>query len=130
MSDITLENELASTLEWVRTAVESSTNFIADQAPLYVQELLAYGMWSSGLLFAIGLLFALVIVRVMKVLYKKSELIKNDDDEAGVYFVVTVIGGVLLLIASAVMLYQIMDIIKIQAAPRVYILEHLPRINL
>ena len=121
MTDTTITNELASTLEWLRTTAESSTDFITQQAPLYAQELLAYGMWSSMAWVCLFLPIALVCVLGIRWAVKED----SDEELAGPCFFLS---GALLFIVSGGLFTQALDIIMIQTAPRVYILENLPQI--
>ncbi len=118
-----VDTEIAETLQWIRQTMESGTDFLTDQAPLYADELLRYGWvsaWAFFWLSAIGIVAAIVAV----VLSAR----RLSDDEYAVYPVLgLVIGGAIGIGSIAGVAESVNDLVKIKHAPRIYIVDHINR---
>lgn len=99
-------------LSWVKSAKD----MIQEQAPLLVQEALGYELLTSWLWFSVGVIFLIVGFIACIISYR------NHSDEAFGAFAVgclALLGGILTIGQ------QISNIMKVELAPRVYIIEYL-----
>lgn len=126
MTDTATTNELTSTLEWLRTTAESSSDFIIEQAPLYAQELLAYGLWSNVFMLTVSLVAILIGFALVR--WCLITEFKDSSTTESVCVLVIFFNSASLLFGGISSLYTISNILQIHLAPRVYILEHLPNI--
>lgn len=127
----TVDTEIADTLQWLRTTMESGTDFLTDQAPLYAEELLRYGLVSSCIMAAVGGLVVLVAILIFIHywrLYFRAKEHKSSyemmDYELG-WVPILLISTCALLYGITQTSYSTISIVKINTAPRVYIMEHL-----
>lgn len=109
--------------------------FVKEQAPQVVKEIIAWGFWDGALwtIFhaLITLLFTILVVVVLKMMVLKGiRLIYNEEDEAG--FGLAVPGSIIIIALVATVLYNISCIpytaskcIKASVAPKVYLLEQI-----
>ena len=76
-----VDTEIAETLQWIRQTMESGTDFLTDQAPMYAEELLRYGAFVNWLWFGVGLLMIAFLFAcwTMLITAAKKEWIKDDD---------------------------------------------------
>ena len=120
------DEQVAETLQWLRTTMESGTDFLVDQAPLYAEELLRYGVVANAVWLCVGLIVLAMCVAawVAYALACKRYLFSSFDDEM---FFIT-----LALLSFAAGIYGVAQVatsadtlIQINTAPRVYIMEHL-----
>lgn len=99
--------------------LESGAAWIAGKIPVYVEEVLRWKC-AEGVAYAVlGAVFAIagVIALILGIKY----IIESD----GVSIIAAVIGGVCAPISFSVMFDNIMNVIKISIAPRVYMIEYL-----
>lgn len=116
-----LQNQLSSLLEWAERATTTGVNFVVEQTPLYVTELLNYNFWVSVIIFGcFSFLFITCLVCLAShVIYKNKKKNWTDEDAlliAPLSFVIFLfIWG---MAANA-------EWLKIWLAPRVYIIDYL-----
>lgn len=107
-------------LEWLKTTAQNSESFVLEQAPLYVQEYLAWYRIEAviGLVICGGIAVALAVacVVVCRKLLKAGEL-----EGAAIAGFVGAVFLAIVLIPAGVSLTQM---VKAIAAPRVVIVEH------
>ncbi|MFH5804724.1 hypothetical protein [Alienimonas sp. DA493] len=135
MADAELDAELkrnaADLLAWVRERAEAGEDFLAEQAPLVVEEYLRWGWWeaalSSGLYgagLAVAACVAWVIAPVIKKLLNTPILEQKESD-----FSTALLGGMFALIVglpSALCLTSaLFELVQITVAPRVWLIERL-----
>jgi hypothetical protein len=114
-----LQNQLTKMLEWAERATSTGVEFVVEQTPLYIQELLVYNFWISLIYFLIGIL---ILVGSMILFIKAiSAMKKNDFWECSPFltcFLLPIGMGVGLMKENT-------DWLKIKLAPRVYIIDYL-----
>jgi Mn2+/Fe2+ NRAMP family transporter len=122
-----LQQSMSQFLNLMIEALGKTTNFAAEQIPLYVQELLRYAMWDTifSLILAIAILTASLII-AKKVLKYLRIADYNYDLEATAHILLVVLGlssifSVFLTVAS------VSTILKITLAPRVYVIDYLKK---
>jgi len=111
---------LEKTLYWL----ESAGTFVADQIPIFVQEVLAWAFWESIFFATICLLVVIVdiigaIQLGKKILWKEEVTYRMD----GFNFFLSVLSFLPVLFIIGVF-GRIADIIKVLVAPRLFLLEY------
>jgi hypothetical protein len=111
------EKALGKALEYI----ERTESFVTEQAPLLVQEILAWG-FAENLIYAgiwtvlcLGLSYGLY--RLIKVLCHEG------GDEEDFVIPVVIIGGGTNILLWVVAFSYILEVVKISVAPRLYLLE-------
>lgn len=101
------------------TVVKDSKQFILEQAPDVVQEIIRWGIGKNCFQLILGTLFLLISWKLYLAKLKGKEWV--DDEIMPVVLAVGIlgVGGALLAPSS------IFNLIKIYAAPKLYILEYL-----
>jgi len=110
------ETALAKALEYV----EAAEGFVVEQAPLLVQEILAWG-FAEHLIYALlwgvfGLTLLISVVKLCRFLYK----VEPDGEVA---WVVGLFGSGVSVLLGFVSFCYALEVVKISVAPRLYLLE-------
>lgn len=126
-----LAKKLAEAIDGVMAWAESAGAFAADQAPLVVQEILAWTLWSSVAEIVLSALTMLIIVLVMRRFADpvcRAWRMEDGYDNAGLAiggFVGGVVGAVF-LVAGLVTIYdKTLLAVQVLVAPRLVIIETL-----
>jgi len=112
-----LEQKSINLLNWLEQTIKTTTDFGAEQIPLFIQELLQYNYWMSLSQFIVGIVGALLSLFAAYKFVKWS-LKKDIDDLPFSMFFLFPIGG---FISFS---YHNLDWIMIQLAPRLYLMEY------
>jgi len=130
-----LQNQLSSLLEWAERATTTGVEFVAEQTPLYIQELLIYNFWISLFSFMLGVIFIIIgINRAYSVVWGK--LSKEPwEKSAGAYYstitpygiqaIVSIILAIVGLIAGSIISAHNLEFVKVVTAPRVFVVDYL-----
>ena len=116
-------------------AVESTANFASEQAPLYVQELLAWEFTEAVIdASLIGLLSIFLIAATVICIRKGLIILKSDGydknlDTHGKLFALAGMIGLCGLLAAGFVLENLKHSIKVKTSPRVIIIEKLTELN-
>jgi hypothetical protein len=110
---------LAEYLKKLLQAAESGASFAAEQIPLVVQEKLAFDFWSSVMWATVS---AISMVLVWYGYYKLNVMAEWDEETTAP---TTVAAAFCTLPLLVVIFVNLSAIIKIQVAPRLYIVEWL-----
>jgi len=108
------------------TWVQQAKDFASEQIPLVVEEILMYSLVSEVLLVLIALAvmggYGLFVRWVIK-----NKKLDDDADEGVAIFCVIIfgVGGVAAAIALLCFISDMLDVIKIVFAPRVFVIEYL-----
>jgi hypothetical protein len=128
-------------LDWLETSIKQTSNFVAEQTPQFIQELLQWNFYSSLAGFLCGFVMLGIVGYYLYLLlhidyfawkteeledYKKGNRLVADNikDSAIAKRIVTI---VLMVIFSTLGLCNVLgntDWFKISVAPRVYLLEY------
>jgi hypothetical protein len=109
-------------LQQFEAGVKSAADFSAEQAPLVVQEFLAWEFWSN-FIGGLSCAFAMIVVLIGAfIVYKKAE---EGSAERIVATVLTFAFSILLLIPTSIHLSRAL---KIKVAPRVVVLEEISKL--
>ena len=103
-------------LEWAKGAKE----FVADQAPELVREVLAWGFWSNLILSIMLFLFAFIAVVVA--LKASKGCLNKETPVCFIIALVTSIGSILLFINGIIFAYEAL---YVHIAPLMYLIEYL-----
>lgn len=112
-----LNESLTHIIDWVERNGNEAENFLREQTPLVIQELINWNFYFSLILGTIFLLLGVILLFLLKPVYKW--LSKTQDGELiGLHVVVSVAMFFLSII------YFIQSL-KITIAPRLFILEYI-----
>lgn len=117
-----MKEEIIKNLSGIIDYVKQGTDFIKEQAPLYVQETINYGIWTS--VFETLLYFSLFVFTIYLIvkLYKHIKREEEDATEyAPIFLVLLLVAGIMLVLTSI----SFETFIQTIAAPRVYVVEKL-----
>jgi uncharacterized membrane protein YjjP (DUF1212 family) len=114
-----LKTRLNKYLDTLEQSLATGTDFVSDQAPLVVQEFLAWEFWTS---FVFAVLFMLFSVAVVVATVKLARVTTEDVEEKAALYC---IGTVVWFVPTLLLVVNLMDAAKVHMAPRVYLLEHI-----
>jgi hypothetical protein len=114
-----VEEKLVDMLNWAEGALKTGSDFVVEQTPLYIQELLVYNFWTSLICFILSLL---VFIGTIFGGYKFARWCKRTaTPEALPALTITILP----LMISSMTMSNHTDWFKIKMAPRVYIVDYL-----
>ena len=120
---------LEDSLKTIITYVKDATEFVKGEAPFVVQEILDYNIYKYALLTSVwGLLIGLSIFIVVKNLVRGSNFSKIFDcenDEDADRCLIVLLSGFLGLVMVLPLVYQILKLIKVVSAPRLFVIEYI-----
>ena len=122
LADTAIE-KLDSIMEFVSASASKTTDFVVEQTPLFIQELLAWNFTLSLIWFIFGVMFILLIgvaIWVGKKIYKN---VSYSADKDAAVFGTGVICCVLFGLGMGFISNKL-DWIKIKVAPRVWLVEY------
>ena len=108
-------------LEWAERATSTGVEFVAEQTPLYIQELLVYNFWISLICFLAFFIPLLLSIFLCWKVYRwlGEEKGRWDNEGACIFFFIFPFA---LFTWGAL---ENADWLKIKLAPRVYIVDYL-----
>lgn len=111
-------DKAAVLLDYIATGVEKGGEFVATQAPLLAQEILAYGLAYHGVWF--GVVLIILVGSVGLFIRSTWELMRGEtDDWFGGVVASSIFGSVSLIF----LVINLLAILKIVYAPRLYLLQ-------
>lgn len=117
-----MKEEIIKNLSGIIEYVKQEADFIKEQAPLYVQELINYGIWIS--VFETLLYFSLFVFTIY-LMIKLYKYIKREEEDlteyAPLFMVLLLVAGIMFVLSSI----SFETFIQTIAAPRVYVVEKL-----
>lgn len=122
----TTDAQIAETLQWMRQTMESGTDFVRDQAPMWANELLAYGALTAWLDIGFAILVFIAAAMMLYYAFKEHDFDLIDNP---IPIISGAAGFIALAIALGITHDAALQLVSIHSAPRVYILEHLPNLN-
>lgn len=136
LSPVVGEERLARLLDWLDTTARTVGDFAAEQTPLLVQEIIAWGFWSqvvAAVLWAVAWLVAFCVGRW---LFRLGTTLPLGDRRGlphrseGACFAMSFgtiirVAAFFLLIGTAV---HTTKAVKVSIAPRLYVLEYVQRL--
>lgn len=122
-----LTQRLGLYLDEIEKAVKTGGEFAAEQAPLLVQEFLAWTFWEATLAMVASLAAAALLGLACRKLVKWNHAAESyvDAEPLIVGGVVTGLVGLMMLIPAAINAHKM---VKVSVAPRVVLVEEVGRI--
>lgn len=117
-----MEDKLQDYADELIQLIREGADFVGEQAPLFVQELLTYYTAYHTIWLAVGLVLLTVSWRLYKYAKYSEEEIVLAHDVAGLLSAIT------FLVGAGVTLTHVFGLVKVLVAPRLYLLEALQRI--
>ena len=118
----TLAAQLQRYLETLTTLTGNTAQFAMDQAPLLIQEKLAYARIAEPLLLAGSLVLTISSLYALAWSIRVLKTTKYSDDE-GTAIAVLFIGTIGTLVFSVLSVFQTGTVIQVYTAPRLYIIQ-------
>ena len=122
------DKQIAEILKKGLEAAEKSGNFVIEQAPDLVKQLITYKTVETSICVLIEITLMYLIFRYFKYLYKKN----NEDSDFipenefhGVGIIITSLIGIFLFF---VFINDISDLIQLIFAPKIYLLEYIAKL--
>lgn len=129
-----LKNKLQDNAMELLEFVDKSKDFVVDQAPIYVQELLTFHMLEKSIsIICFGLLFIISSI-MMIIIFKDYRKMRGDcasesfmyrTDTAGIGIIFAFCYIFLILLTPLIIYNDVKEIAKAKYAPRVLIIEKL-----
>lgn len=117
-----MKEEIVSNLAGIIEYVKQGADFVKEQAPLYVQEMINYGIWTSVFETLLYFFIAIFLIWCMVKLHKAIE--KDGDDEKE-YAPIYLLLGICVIIMFVLTSISFETLIQAVVAPRVYVVEKL-----
>ena len=136
-------SELATKVDWNKLSLEAVTeittwvkgarDFVTEQAPELVREVLAWGFWSqvvwATIYLFIALSFAFVLRKLVKFGLGKAEEHDWDDNEIIGFKVGMIFSHVPVLVFFILTMIKVSNAVYIHIAPRMYLLSYLKKLT-
>ena len=124
--DDELKAKLLTYLNEVEAAATTGKDFLIEQAPLYVQELLAWGFWENTLA-AGGCVVAMIVCGLVALSgYRRRTTIFSSEDIGDItHGILAIAAAVLIPVTIIGASTQGKQAVKVVVAPRVVIVEKL-----
>lgn len=116
-----MKEKILENLNYFLEYIKQGTDFIKDQAPLYVQELIKYHM----ALYFIYIVICLIILIVTLYMFFRGLKILKQNSMSDMGCAAMTIGGFGIVITTAFLIYNITCFTQVYFAPRVFILKYL-----
>lgn len=117
-----MKEEIIKNLSGIIEYVKQGTDFIKEQAPLYVQEMINYGIWTSVFETLLYFFIAIFLIWCMVKLYKA---VKNDEEDSKEYAPIFLVLGLCVIVMFVLTSISFETLIQAVVAPRVYVVEKL-----
>ena len=117
-----MKEEIIKNLAGIIEYVKQGADFVKEQAPLYVQEMINYGIWVSVFETLLYFFIAIFLIWCMVKLYKA---IKDDEDDLKEYAPIFLVLGIGVIVMFVVTSISFETLIQAVVAPRVYVVEKL-----
>lgn len=111
----------AELIDWLRGVAEKGGEFVAEQAPLLAEEIVAWHFWSSVFMAVVLLLGAAFVFCVSAVIWFKARRVFWDDYGPEPVLILPFIVVSLLLVFAASNCYEA---VKASVAPRIVLIEY------
>lgn len=113
-------------LGWLKTTAQKGGDFLAEEAPLYAQEVVSWTFWSNSIgvvLISLGIVASILIARHCWT--RCAAGMKSDYDSPNpAWLVPGIVLSILPLVLIMPLVFCIMGATKAAVAPRMVIVEH------
>lgn len=115
-----MKEELMKNLEVILDYVKQGEDFVKEQAPLFIRELITYEIWVYSIWIIISIIVFTISMFVFKYNYK---IYKNEFIDEELHFSCMVISSILALAMFIVFSCCITELIKVCLAPRYFLMQ-------
>ncbi len=117
-----LQNKLTSILNWVEETAKQAGDFVVEQTPLYIQELLAWNFWYSLIWFILGVVYLGVgLFSIVKLIKNGKEILDSLEFSPNVLWVLPSVFGIGCGMCT---IFGNLEWLQITVAPRVWLVEY------
>lgn len=124
-----LQLKLVESFEKVSDWVDSSEDFVVEQAPLVVSEIISWGFWSNLSISLLSFMVLIICLCVLKFFVIKNFHKLDEKDTSGAQAMVIFISGIFSIVgilgSTCEMIHHSYDTIFILVAPRLYVIEQI-----
>lgn len=120
------DEKIAQLLDFVRSGVERTSDFVGEQAPLVCREIVAWTFWSSAAWIAVGLVFLLVSVQQSRKCFRLLGPVAREESTETVLpcVVAGIIAAGCILPGAHMTMSNIDPLIKSATAPRLVVIDY------
>ena len=119
------DKQIAEILKKGLEVAEKSGNFVIEQAPDLVKQLITYKTIETSICVLIEITLMYLIFRYFKYLYKKNNENSDFISDNGLHVGAIIITFVLSIFLFFVFIYDISNLIQLIFAPKIYLLEYI-----
>lgn len=117
-----MKESLQQALQMFLDMLVSAKDFVIEQSPLVLRELLLLETITRGVWVGLGLLILLITISFTIYIKKHWHWYKGKDPQAGLAIMLPALGYVF---SIPIILIHIIPLIKVIIAPRVYLIEYI-----
>ena len=114
-----IENNIEQILNYIHNGIKNAGDFVVEQTPLLVQEILTYNLIFHGSLVGIGIFIAVMLISLT--LYFWPKINWKDVDQVMILMFGNLFGWATSIV---LILINVFTVIKIIFAPRLYLIEY------
>jgi hypothetical protein len=124
MVDPELQKSIAAILQKALQGIEAGTDFLKNQLPDVLQQLLTYSLYFDVISIALVWVYLFSYV-ILVVFFFRRSLYEDDHVLYPLPFLITLVGlGAAVLLIGIILIPDIYDIVKIAYAPKLFLLEY------
>lgn len=116
-----MEDKLIEYSDKIVEALKSGIDFASEQAPLLIQELLTYYTIYHSIWAIFGFIFLCIIIYIGYKIFKVEGFDVDEPDDWGILLFLALVS----ILPTAIFTVNLMNVIQITVAPRLYLLEKL-----
>ena len=124
-----VQKKLLESVDEVKQWLETGKDFVLEQAPLVVQEVLAWGVASATFFVILNLVLFLLGLCLTRMLYLKMWFFEKNIEDSGPEVIFIFVGNIVALLVPFINIciytYQLT---YISYAPRLYILQQISKL--
>ena len=114
-----IENNIEEILNYIHNGIKNAGDFVVEQTPLLIQEILTYNLIFHGSLVGVGVF--IIFVAICFSLYFIRKIDWKDDNHV-IPFVI--FNAFVWFVSLCLVFKNIFVVVKIYFAPRIYLLEY------
>ena len=118
-----MKEELLKNLADIFEYVKQGTEFVKEQAPLFIQEFITYKIWAYSFWIVISVVFSIICIVVFKKNYKILKDGSSYNDETN--FAMFIISFLLFIVFFIVFCCCMEELMKAYFAPRYFLVDSL-----
>ena len=122
------DKQIAEILKKGLEAAEKSGNFVIEQAPDLVKQLITYKTIEASIYVLIEIVLMYLIARYFKYLYKKNNENSSFISENSFHFIGIIISFMASIFFFFAFIIDISNLIQLIFAPKIYLLEYIAKL--